>query len=140
MLNFLKVFGRGIVVTILSPLFALGLAFYLVYCLVLFIIMFFWGVIGFFRGNNINADLPEDLEAKRLVLENEKSDEQAKDMLNVMYQSMAQAMINSAQAQAQAQSQAQPKPPVDVIDYLTSNEEPQQIEQTTEPQEGEENR
>ena len=133
MLSFLKVFGRGIIVTLLLPIIVLVLACYMVYCLVLFVIMFFKGVIGYFKGNNINADLPEDLEARRIVLENEKTDAQAKDMLNIMYQSMAQAAIN----QAQAQSQPQVRP--DVIDYLTAEEnkeEPEQI--TSKPSEGEE--
>ena len=129
MLSFLKVFGRGLLVTILLPFILLVLALYMVYCLLLFIFMFFKGVISFFKGGNINADLPEDLEARRIVLENEKSDSQAKDMLNMMYQGVAQTMAQAAFNQAQ---QPQPQVRPDVIDYLSTpqvEEKPQEIPQ-----------
>ena len=87
MLSLLKVFLRGIVVTLLSPIILLILVVYGVYCIGLFIFMFFKGVIDYFRGKTFNADLPEDLEARRLLLEKEKQEEQAKDMLNMMYES-----------------------------------------------------
>jgi len=90
MLGLLKVFGRGIVTTLALPLILLTLVCYGVYCLVLFVIMFFKGVIDYFSGKTFNADLPEDIEARRMVLEKEKSDEQAKEMLNIMYQSTMQ--------------------------------------------------
>lgn len=129
MLSFLKVFGRGLLVTILLPFILLVLTLYMVYCLLLFIFMFFKGVINFFKGGNINADLPEDLEARRIVLENEKTDSQAKDMLNMMYQGMAQTMAQAAFNQAQ---QPQPQVRPDVIDYLSTpqvEEKPQEIPQ-----------
>ena len=87
MLSLLKVFVRGIVVTLLSPISLLILVLYGVYCIGLFIFMFFKGVIDYFRGKTFNADLPEDLEARRMLLEKEKQEEQAKDMLNMMYES-----------------------------------------------------
>lgn len=87
MLSLLKVFVRGIVVTLLSPIILLILVLYGVYCIGLFIFMFFKGVIDYFRGKTFNADLPEDLEARRMLLEKEKQEEQAKDMLNMMYES-----------------------------------------------------
>ena len=109
MLSFLKVFGRGIVVTLLLPFIVLVLALYGVYCLVLFVVMFFRDVIGFFKGNNFNADLPEDLEARRIVLETEKTDANAKEMLNMMYQqTMAQAAFNAAMQQQQQQQNTNP--------------------------------
>lgn len=107
MLSFLKVFARGIIVTILLPVILLVLALYMVYCLVLFVIMFFKGVINFFKGGNIGSDLPEDQEAKRILLEKERTDSQAKDMLNIMYQNMAQAAM-AGQPMPQPMPQAQP--------------------------------
>lgn len=101
MLSFLKVFARGIIVTILLPIILLVLALYFVYCLFLFIFMFFKGSIDFFKGRTLDTDLPEDLEAKRIVLEKEKSDHQAKEMLNMMYQTtMAQAGFNQSTQQS----------------------------------------
>jgi len=131
MLSFLKVFARGIIVTLLLPIIVLVLACYMVYCLVLFVVMFFKAAIGFFKGNNINADLPEDLEARRIVLEKEKTDAQAKDALNMIYQGMAQGMAQAAFNQAQPQPQVRP----DVIDYLASENEEKEPEQI--PFEGE---
>ena len=125
MLSFLKVFGRGIIVTLLLPIIVLVLACYMVYCLVLFVVMFFRAVIGYFKGNNINADLPEDLEARRIVLEKEKTDAQAKDALNMIYQGMAQGMAQAAFNQAQQQTQVRP----DVIDYLTASENEEKPEE-----------
>ena len=116
MLSFLKVFARGIVVTLLLPIILLILALYGAYCLVLFVVMFFKGVIDYFRGNNFSADLPEDLEARRMVLEKEKADSQAKEMLNMMYQTtMAQAGFNQNQQKT------------DGMDFLNSQEPKQEV-------------
>jgi len=106
MLSFLKVFARGIITTILLPLILLVLALYGVYCLILFVVMFFKGVIGYFKGNDFKVDLPEDLEARRMVLEREKRDYQAKEMLNMMYEkTMMGAPTN-------------PEPQQDGLDFL----------------------
>lgn len=65
--------------------------------------MFFKGSIDFFKGRTLDTDLPEDLEAKRIVLEKEKADHQAKEMLNMMYQTtMAQAGFNQSTQQSDA--------------------------------------
>ena len=138
MLSFLKVFGRGIVVTLLLPFIVLVLALYGVYCLVLFVVMFFRDVIGFFRGNNFNADLPEDLEARRIVLEAEKTDSNAKEMLNMMYQhTMAQAAFNASMMQQQQQKNndplfSEPAPAIEVKEVEAIEQQPAQ-----EPAEGE---
>lgn len=101
MLSLLKVFLRGIVVTLLSPIILLILVLYGLYCIGLFIFMFFKGVIDYFRGKTFNADLPEDLEARRMLLEKEKQEEQAKDMLNMMYEStMARSQFMNAVPEA----------------------------------------
>ena len=125
MLSFLKVFARGLIVTLLLPVIVLVLAVYMVYCLILFVVMFFKAVIGYFKGNNINADLPEDLEARRIILEKEKSDAQAKNALNMIYQGMAQGMAQAAMNQAHPQPQVRP----DVIDYLTDNETQEEVKE-----------
>lgn len=94
MLAFLKVFGRGVLVTVLLPFILLIWVLYGVYCVGAFIFMFFKSTIDFFKGKSFNADLPEDLEARRIILEKEKSTEQATDMLNMMYKSaMAQTIM-----------------------------------------------
>ena len=127
MLSLLKVFLRGIVVTLLSPIILLILVLYGLYCIGLFIFMFFKGVIDYFRGKTFNADLPEDLEARRMLLEKEKQEEQAKDMLNMMYEStMARSQFmnpvgetpnNSFEAPAEEQNSES-----DFMDSLESEE------------------
>ena len=55
--------------------------------------MFFKGVVDFFKGNSFNPDMVEDLESRRMLLEKEKQNEQAKDALSMMYQNaMAQTI------------------------------------------------
>ena len=87
MLKLLKVFGRGVLVTISLPLIVLVWVLYGVYCIFVFIFMFFKTTIEYFQGKSFNADLPEDLEARRMLLEQEKTNEQAKEALSMMYQS-----------------------------------------------------
>lgn len=95
MLKLLKVCGRGIVTLVLLPIILLVWVMYGVYCLVLFVIMFFKGTIDFFKGKDFSADLIEDIESKRMLLEKEKADEKAKEMLNIMYQNaLAQAQLD----------------------------------------------
>ena len=94
MLQFLKVFGRGVLVTISLPLIILVWVLYAIYCIGVFIIMFFKGVVDYFKGNTFNPEMPEDLEARRMVLEKEKQEEQAKDALSMMYQNAMAQTIN----------------------------------------------
>ena len=56
--------------------------------------MFFKGVVDYFKGNTFNPEMPEDLEARRMVLEKEKQEEQAKDALSMMYQNAMAQTIN----------------------------------------------
>ena len=94
MLQFLKVFGRGVLVTVLLPFIVLAWVLYGVYCIGVFINMFFKGVVDYFKGGTFNPDMPEDLEARRMVLEKEKQEEQAKDALSMMYQNAMAQTIN----------------------------------------------
>ena len=88
MLKLLKVFGRGVLTTVLLPFILLIWLFYGIFCIGLFIVMFVKGVIAFFKGDLASSDLPEDIEARRLLLEEEKKEEQAKLAMQAMYQSV----------------------------------------------------
>ena len=93
MLSLLKVFGRGVLTTVLLPFILLIWALYGVYCIFIFVFMFFKTTIEYFQGKSFDADMPEDLESRRMLLEREKTNEQAKDALSMMYQNaMAQQM------------------------------------------------
>ena len=92
MLKLLKVFGRGVLTTLLLPVILLVWVLYGVYCIGLFVFMFFKSTIEYFQGKTFDADLPEDFESKRILLEKEKANEQARDALSMMYQNaMSQA-------------------------------------------------
>ena len=97
MLQFLKVFLRGVLTTVLLPVIALIWVLYALYCIGVFIVMFFKGVIDFFKGNSFNPDMVEDLESRRMLLEKEKQNEQAKDALSMMYQNAMAQTINPPQ-------------------------------------------
>ena len=86
MLQFLKVFLRGVITVVALPVIILIWVFYAIYCVGVFIVMFFKGVVDYFRGNSFNPDMTEDLESRRMLLEREKQNEQAKDALSMMYQ------------------------------------------------------
>ena len=94
MLSLLKVLGRGVLTTVLLPFILVIWVLYAVYCVGLFIFMFFKSTIEYFQGKSFNADLPEDLEARRMILEKEKSEEQARDALSMMYQNAMTQTIN----------------------------------------------
>ena len=128
MLNLLKVFLRGLLTTLLLPVIILIWVGYGVYCIFVFIFMFFKGVIDYFRGKSFNADLPEDLESRRMLLEKEKHDEQAKDMMNMMYQNVfgQGRVLTPETAEHNYQEQNPYNPPV--------QEEPS-FEEPSEPQE-----
>ena len=128
MLKLLKVFGRGVLVTVLLPFILLVWVLYGVYCIGLFIFMFFKSTIEYFQGKSFDADLPEDLEARRLLLEQEKRNEQAKDALSMMYQnSMAQTITPPSEPEPESFEQTYNENPQDdepySSDYGSSYEE-----------------
>jgi len=103
MLSLLKVFGRGVLVTILLPFIVLIWVLFALYCCGSFIYMFFKSLIDFFRGKDFSSEMPEDIESRRIILENEKQNEQAKDMLSAMYQNVMnqqQAIYNDPPKEA----------------------------------------
>ena len=121
MLKLLKVFVRGIIVTLLLPFILVAWILYGVYCIGLFIFMFVKTTIEYFKGGTFNADLPEDIEARRMVLEKEKRDEQAKEMLSSMYENtIAQQQANMfAQQQENYENPGENR---DFLDEITSDE------------------
>lgn len=98
MVALLKLFGKGVLTTLLLPIILLVWVLYGVYCFIAFIVMFFVNVVEFFQGKNYGGDLIEDLEARKILLEKEKADEQLRAAANMMYQNaMAQAQYNQQQ-------------------------------------------
>ncbi|MDD3207594.1 MAG: hypothetical protein GX816_01650 [Erysipelotrichia bacterium] len=67
MIKFLQFFGQGLLYVVLSPIFLLILALYVVYTSIVMVLLFFKMIILFFAGKNIFGDLPEDIEAAKII-------------------------------------------------------------------------
>ena len=132
MLKLLKVFARGFIVTLLLPFILVVWVLYGVYCIGLFIFMFVKTTIEYFKGESFNAELPEDLEARRIVLEKEKREEQAKEMLSSMYEnSIAQQQANMFTQNTENYGNSQENR--DFLDEITSDEAEEQEDYTDDP-------
>lgn len=121
MFEFLKVFLRGIVCTILLPIILLIWVLYGVYCLVTFVVMFINATILFFKGDSFKNDLKEDAEAKKMLEEKQRAAENAQNMMTAMYQ--------TAMAQMQAQTMMQNG----IMPHVNGQENIEQNIQTQEP-------
>lgn len=71
MVNFLKAFGRGVLYVVLFPFAILLISCYAVVGFLIFLFLIGKSVILFFKGKTIFSDLPEDIEAKRILSERE---------------------------------------------------------------------
>ncbi len=121
MLKLLKVFLRGLIVTLLLPFIVVIWVGYGLYCIGLFVFMFAKTTIEYFKGGSFNADLPEDLEARRMVLEKEKRDEQAKEMLSSMYENTVAQQQSNMFSQTPDFSENN-RENTDFLDEMTSDE------------------
>ena len=67
MASFFKNFGKGVLYVLVLPALLAGLAIYAVVALFVFIYLAIKGLILFFTGRSLYEDLPEDVEAKRIL-------------------------------------------------------------------------
>ena len=67
MVSFFKNFGKGVLYVLVLPALLAGLAIYAVVALFVFIYLAIKGLILFFTGRSLYEDLPEDIEAKRIL-------------------------------------------------------------------------
>lgn len=117
MSSFLKIFLRGIVVTLCLPLIVAFIAIYTVYLVIVYIVFFFRNTIVFFMGGSID-DTKEDIEAKRILNVNNRIENNAAETLaDIMHKAiqenpeaikaMAQQQISiDKQAEEQARAEA----------------------------------
>lgn len=142
MLGFLKVFGKGVLYTILLPFILLILVLYTVYCCFLFIYMLIKSLILWIMGNNLFSETKEDIEAKKILLaqqsqeQTSQTNDQYKDALIA---TLASAVAAQAQSAQQTNQQIEEAPaldatPVSEIDH----DEPYQLENNLDEQEDEE--
>ena len=67
MASFFKNFGKGVLYVLVLPALLAGLVIYAVVALFVFIYLAIKGLILFFTGRSLYEDLPEDVEAKRIL-------------------------------------------------------------------------
>lgn len=135
MLGFIKIFLQGILYVVLLPFILLLLALYCVYCIIVFIYMAIRSVIVFFSGGTPLGDLPEDVEAKRILMEREqaKSENTTQSLADALVQSqlqITQALLNQQNQTSETAEQTELDKPV----FETSNEEENKIEEYSDDQ------
>lgn len=105
MKSFLHTLLRGTVVTVLLPFILLIWALYAVYCAIVFIITFVVRMIGFFKGKNGTLMFQEEIESQNTLIQKEKTEQRKEQIINTVYERMAEAAVQSMQNQP-----IQPKP------------------------------
>ena len=128
MIGFLKVFGKGVLYTVLLPFIVLIWALFTVYCIFLFIYTFIRSLILWITGSSPFDDTKEDVEAKRILLA--RQNQQANFQTNEQYKDALIATLASAvAAQTGQQVQQQRVPEVDVFPTNEiEHHEPTQLE------------
>ena len=84
MSDFLKTFGKGVLYVVLLPFILLFVVLYMVYLFFSYVVMAIKSAIVFFAGGSPLGDLPEDLEAKRIIAAKERAlaEEKAASIMN----------------------------------------------------------
>lgn len=121
MLGFLKVFLQGILYVVLLPLIVAILAIYAVYCAIVFIYIAIRSIIVFFMGGTPLGDLPEDVEAKRILLE--RAQVNPADSAQMLADAITRSQAQFAQSFASQQPLSQPKPEP-IIEETSDLEQP----------------
>lgn len=122
MIGFLKVFGKGILYTILLPFILLIWAGFAVYCVFLFIIMLIKSIVTWITGGSPFSDTKDDIRAKKILLERQNQNTTPN---NDQYKDALIATL----ATAVAQQTNKPTNNVPTYDVFPT----QEIEQTSEP-------
>ena len=97
MLGFLKIFLQGVLYVVLLPLILLLLALYAIYCIIIFIYMAIRSVIVFFMGGTPLGDLPEDVEAKRILMQRAEEAQKPTDSTQALANALVQSQLQIAQ-------------------------------------------
>lgn len=131
MIGFLKVFGKGVLYTILFPFIVLIWVLFTVYCIFLFIYSFIKSVILWIKGDSPFNDTKEDAEAKRILID--RQNQQNTSQTNDQYKDALIATLASAvAAQSQANQQMNQKQEIPAVDVFPTAEieqnEPTQLE------------
>ena len=130
MLGFLKIFLQGVLYVVTLPLILAVLALYAVYCVFVFIYVAIRSVIVFFMGGTPLGDLPEDVEAKRILMEREqaKSENTTQSLADAIVQSQIQ-ITQSILAQQNQTSEVAEQSELSKPEFETFDDEENEIEE-----------
>lgn len=130
MLGFIKIFLQGILYVVLLPLILAILAIYCVYCICIFIYMAIRSIIVFFSGGTPLGDLPEDVEAKRILMEREqaKSENTTQSLADAIVQSQIQ-ITQSILAQQNQTSEVAEQSELSKPEFETFDDKENEIEE-----------
>ena len=76
MASFFKNLGKGLLYVLIFPLGLIAIALYAVFGVFVFLFQFIRLIILFFTGRSLNSDLPEDIEAKKIIEANKPKEEE----------------------------------------------------------------
>lgn len=120
--EFLKVFLRGIIVTLLLPFIIVFLALYTVYCVIVFLIMLIRNIIVFFMGGSTQKMKQDEEAIKLLTTQTQTEQDMAATLAGLMHsaiqqnpeavQAMAQQQIAANKMAAQQPQQVNPVPEI----------------------------
>ena len=102
MSDFLKVFVRGIIITVTLPLIAAFFAIYIVYLAIVYVVMLIRNAVVFFMGGSV-MEMKQDAEAKKVIAQqNSTAQSMSETLAGLMHSAIAQ---NPEAVQAMAQQQ-----------------------------------
>lgn len=118
MLGFIKIFLQGLLYVVTLPLILLILALYGVYCVFVFIYIAIRSIVVFFMGGTLLGDLPEDVEAKRILMQ--RAAATPENSTQALAEAITQSQMQIMQSfYAQQNQQNEPVQPQD--NFVTEN-------------------
>jgi len=92
--SFFKALLTGVLYTLLLPFILIIWVSYGVYCVFIFIYMFFRTIIVWIKGGTPLGDLPEEVEAKRILIARQDQQDMMNQAIMNMYQNPAQTPVS----------------------------------------------
>lgn len=121
MLGFIKIFLQGLLYVVTLPLILLILALYAVYCVFVFIYIAIRSVIVFFMGGTPLGDLPEDVEAKRILMQ--RATATPENSTQALADAITQSQMQIIQTIYAQQNNQNPEPVQPSDNYVTESEQ-----------------
>ena len=87
MASFFKNLAKGLLYFLLFPFGLIAIALYAVFGVFVFFFQFVRLIILFFTGRNLSSDLPEDIEAKKIIEANKPQEEEEQESPLSLYPS-----------------------------------------------------